>query len=173
MGSRRSPPRGAALIMAVIVVLLITIAGVAVLRFASREVAGSTSGRQEASAAICAEAAQAYLMSQWKLLGTHDVHLPPMNVVLERTTPTVLRGGHFGQDPTDSKYWDSGRGVWLDNVQVRPMDPQMLGPKQSVSDISNRIGDTVIPYRVTVHCTQGTPPDAREVEVDFGVAYGL
>jgi hypothetical protein len=172
MTSRRSQ-RGSALLVAVIVLLVIAVFGVAVVRFASREVAGSVAGRKEAAVSACAEAARTYLMGQWKLLGTHDVNIPPMRVQLESVTPTVLSGGHYGQDPSSSTYWNSAANAWISNVQVVAMDAQSVGPAQVIGDISNRIGDQVTPYRVTVHCTQGTAPNARELELEFGVQYGL
>ncbi len=47
------------------------------------------------------------------------------------------------------------------------------GAALSSNDLTNRIGETVGNYRVVVHCVQGTPPDARELEVEFAVNYGL
>lgn len=170
MPSRRLE-RGNALLMAIIVVLVITVAGVAVIRLASREVAGAQAGRKAASVSACTEAARNMLMGQWKLLGTHDVGIPPLKLVLESATPTEVRGGHYGQDPQD--FWDEDNQSWIRQVQVLPLNPLLLGTKNQANDISNRVGDAVIPYRVVVHCTQGTPPDARELELEFGVQYGL
>ena len=167
----RNLERGNALLMAVIVVLVITVAGVGLIRFASREVAGATAGRKEAAIAACVEGARAMLMGQWKLLGTHDVGIPPLKLVLESATPTEARGGHYGQDP--NAYWSASTQAWLEHVQVLPLNPLTVGTKSQVNDISNRIADTILPYRVVVHCTQGTAPDVRELELEFGVQYGL
>jgi hypothetical protein len=163
--------RGYALIMAVIVILIVTVAAVGVIRFASREVAGSIAGRKEVAVASCAEAARSVLMGQWKLLGTHDTAIPPLKLVLESVTPTQALGGHYGQDPTD--YYQESSQTWISNVQVIQLDPKTVPTGNQVRDISNSISDTVAPYRVVVHCSQGTPPDARELELEFGVLYGL
>ncbi len=167
----RASQRGNALLMVMIVLLVVTAGGVAILRFASREVAGAHAGRKEASVVACAEAARALLMGQWKLLGTHDVGIPPFSVVLESATPTQVRGGHYGQDP--NAYWDALHGVWLKEVQIIPLNPLTVGASSQSNDLSNKIGDTILPYRLVVHCTQGTPPDARELELEFAVQYGI
>ncbi len=172
MSSRRSE-HGNVLVLAIIVVLVIAVAGVGIIRYASREVAGATVGRKEAAISACVEAGRAFLMSQWKLLGTHDVGIPPVKVTLETVAPTVIEGGHYGQDPTSSLYWNAGSQTWIDNIQVIPLNPATVGIANASDDLTNRIKDQVQPYRVVVHCTQGNAPDAREVELEFGVQYGL
>ncbi|HVO19472.1 MAG TPA: hypothetical protein VMU15_09460 [Anaeromyxobacter sp.] len=175
--SIRHNERGNALLMAVIVVLVITVFGLGVVRFASRELSGAVAGRKEASVAACAEAARALLMSQWKVLGVHDVGVAPLKITLDPNSPTVVMGGHYGQDPTSAAYWNSGSQTWVQNVQVIPMNPLTVGSSYQSNDLTNRIGDTVAPFRVVVHCVQGdttsNPPESREVEVEFGVEYGL
>ncbi len=165
--------RGYALLLAVIIILVVTVASVAVIRFASREVAGANAGRKFSAVANCTEAARAMLMGQWKLLGTHDVGISPLKVTLESVTPTTVQGGHYGQDPTSAAYWNKTSGTWISNVQVTPLNPLTVGSKYQVSDLTNRIGDTVAPYRVVVHCVQGSGNDARELELEFAVQYGL
>jgi type II secretory pathway pseudopilin PulG len=174
----RRNERGNALLMAVIVVLIITVFGLGVIRFASREVSGSVAGRREAAVEACAEAARALLMSQWKLMGTHDVGVAPLKIILENVYPTVVAGGHYGQDPTSSTYWTGGSTpTWIQNVQVIPLNPLTVGSKYQSNDLTNRIADSVAPFRVVVHCVQGdpnsNPPASRELELEFGVEYGL
>jgi hypothetical protein len=166
MRSRRNE-RGAALLMSLVVVLVITAVGVAVIRFASREVAGSVAGKKGAALVSCADAARALLMSQWKLLSVTGAPLPPLDVALDGTG-TRLRGGHYGQDPTAPAFWDGNN--WVDNVQVIQLNPLTVGSYFKAHDITNRIGDQAQPYRIIVHCTQ---PDGREAEVEFGMQYGL
>ena len=159
MNSRRTE-RGNALLLAVIVVLVMAVVAVGVIRFAYQEVGGATAVRKQAAAAACAEAARGLLMSQWKLLGTQGMQLTPLNITVESSTPTYIRGGHYGQ-------------VGVTGVQVIKLNPLTVGPSTSSSDISNRIADQVQPYRVVVHCTQNTGTDTRELEIEFGVSFGL
>lgn len=169
MRSRRTE-RGSALLMAMIVVLVITAIGVAVIRFASLEVAGAHAGRKEAAVAACADAARALLMSRWRLLGTHGVTVAPLDEVLGGASPTRLRGGHYDDTPSSSANWSSTTQTWIKNVQVVRLDPLTVGSSYQVNDITNRIGDSVQSYRVVVHCAQD---DGRQLEVEFAVQYGL
>jgi hypothetical protein len=160
MATRRSE-RGVALIIAVIVVLVVTILAVGVIRYASREVAGANAGRKAAAIASCAEAARSMLMSRWRLGGEKaGPNLAPLDEQIESTGPTTLLGGHYGD-------------VSVSGVQVVRINDLTTGAALSSNDLTNRIGDTVANYRVVVHCVQGTPPDARELEVEFAVNYGL
>ena len=161
-------PRGNAMLMSLVVVLVITAAGIATVRFASREVAGAYAMRKGATLDACAETARALLMSQWKLLGTYAQAVPPVSIVLETASQTTIRGGHYDQDPSSSSYW-TGQS-WVNNVQVVPLNPLTVGGAYQVNDITNRIADMAQPYRVVVHCTQA---DGRETEVEFAVQWGL
>ncbi len=161
--------RGNALVMSIIVVLVITVAGVGIIRFVSREMAGAHAGRKEAAIEACAEAARAMLMSRWKVLGT--VGIPPVDETLEPSGPTKIKGGHYGDEPTP--YYNELTQTWIKNVQVMPLNPRTLGNAFQADDITNRIGEAALPYRVVVHCVQGTDVNAREVEVEFGLRYGL
>jgi hypothetical protein len=170
----RPNQRGSALLMSIIVILVISVIGVGVIRFASREVAGATAGRKEAAAAACAETARVLLMSQWKLLGAHGVNARPLDIPLGDASQTRVLGGHYGQKPPDdATYWNAGSGTWVKNIQVIPLDPLTVGSAYVANDLTNRIGDSVQNYRVVVHCTQGSGTDARDTEVEFGVQYGL
>jgi hypothetical protein len=174
--SPRLNQRGSALLVSIIVVLVIAAVGVGVIRFASRDLAGATGGRKEAQVAACAEAARTLLTSQWKLLGAHGVKSPPLDVLVEAATQTRLRGGHYGQNPTASTYWNSSSKTWVvngtmvNNIQVIELNPLTVGPAFVANDLTNRVGDAAQPYRIVVHCSQG---DGREVEVEFGLQYGL
>ena len=167
----RLRPRGNALLMSIIVVLVLAVAGVGVIRFVRREMAGAHAGRKEAAVQACAEAARAMLISRWKLLGDHGVALGPLDETLEPAGPTRIVGGHYGDEPTP--LWNEITRTWVKNVQVIALNPLTVGNKFQASDLTNRIGDNALPYRVVVHCVQGTDENAREVEVEFGLRYGL
>ncbi len=156
----RRQERGNALLVSVIVVLVMTVASVGVIRYASREVAGATAAKRQAALASCAEAARALLMSQWKVLGTQGMDLQPLNITVDDATPTQVLGGHYGD-------------VDIAGVQVIKLNPLTVGSSYQANDITNKIADQVQPYRVLVHCRQGSGVDAREFEVEFGVSFGL
>ncbi len=167
---RRSSERGSALLMSIVVILLVTVFGLAVVRFSAREVSGAIAGRKEAAVAACAEAARAMIMSQWKLLGANGVTVPPLDVVLDSASQTHLQGGHYDDTPGDSAHWNASSQTWVNNIQVAKLNPLTVGSSYQSNDLTNRVGDTIQSYRVVVHCTQA---DGREVEVEFGVQYGL
>ena len=169
MQTRRSE-RGSALLMSMIVVLIITAVGVAVIRFAAREVAGAQAGRKEAAVVACANAARQLLMSRWKLLGTHGTAVPPLDVLIDSASQTHLQGGHYGDSPSSSGNWNSTAGTWINNVQVVKLDPLTVGSSYEVNDITNRIADSLQSYRAVAHCTQA---DGRQSEVEFAVQFGL
>src|SRR3990172_168282 len=91
--------RGNVLLMSVIVILAITVIGLAVVRYSSREVSAAIAGRKEAAVTACAEAARSLLMSQWKLLSAHGTSVAPLNVTLDTASQTQIQGGHYGQNP--------------------------------------------------------------------------
>ncbi len=154
-------PRGNALIISIIVVLVMSVLAVGIIRFSSREVAGAIASKKLAASSSCAEAARAYIMSGWNALDpTNPIDRPPLDVTLESATPTVIRGGHYGQ-------------TGVTRVQIVKTNPNMVGPMNKVGDLTNRIGDTANVYRVVVHCVQGTGDDARELELEYAVNFGL
>ncbi|HYD41681.1 MAG TPA: hypothetical protein VEB43_12715 [Anaeromyxobacter sp.] len=158
------PARGSALMISIIVVLVITVLAVGAVRFASQEVAGAIVDRKDAAVASCAEAARARLLSELRLLGQVSItDIELLDEELEDTTPTLLRGGHYGEDPE----------VSVRSVQLRRLNDMTTGPSFSANDLTNRIGDTVGNYRVVVHCIQGRPPNDRQLEIEFGLQYGL
>ena len=85
--------RGSALVMSVLVVLVIAIIGVAVIRFASREVAGATASRKTQALVACADAGRQVIVSQFKALGISPVSLTALNMPMDANTSVV--GGHY------------------------------------------------------------------------------
>jgi hypothetical protein len=153
--------RGNALVVAVIVVLVMSVLAVGVIRFGSREVAGAISARKQAAASSCAEAARAWVMSHWNALDAGGpMDMKPVEEVLDSVTPVIMRGGHYGQ-------------VNVTGVQVIKLNPLTVGSAVQSNDLTNRIGDTATPFRVVVHCRQGDDDNARELEIEFGVNFGL
>jgi hypothetical protein len=148
--------RGSGLLLAMIVVLVITVIAVGVVRFSSRELAGAYAGRQ-------------LLLSQFRALGVQPVALTALNVPLDNpaTGQTRVLGGHYDSN------------VQVQQVSILP--DGTFGPDpNSVQDRSNRIFVTRLgsgsPYKVMVHCQDrgdGTMNSGRQLEVEFGVRFGL
>jgi hypothetical protein len=159
----RNPDRGSALLTAVIVVLVVTIIGVAIISFASREIAGATAGAQRQGLVSCAESARQLLLSRFHAVGLVPTALDPLNVTLDGTSGrTAAVGGHVDQ---------TGTAVQVSQVQFLP--DNSFGPTSRTRDITNTIsliGQGGKPLRVIVHCVDG---GGRQLEVEFGVRFGL
>lgn len=165
------PQRGSALLMSVVVVLVISLIGVGIIRFASREVAGATAGARNEALVACADAARKLLTSQFHAIGLQPTTLTALNLPLDATgsqARTLAVGGHVDT---------SGPAVQVDQVVFLP--DNAFGPSNRVRDLSNVIslaGQGGKPLRVLVHCQDGgngTPTSGRQLEVEFGVRFGL
>jgi hypothetical protein len=114
----------------------------------------------------CAEAGRQLLLSQFRAFGISPVQLTAVNVNLDPVGNTRVLGGH----------------VDANVQQVVALPPGAFGPSPfSIQDRSNAIrgmgsdfGGTG--YRVMVHCQDrgdGTLTGGRQLEVEFGVRFGL
>jgi hypothetical protein len=155
--------RGSALLTAVIVVLVVTIIGVGIISFASREIAGATAGAQRQGLVSCAESARLLLVSRFHAVGLVPTAVEPLNVMLDGTGGRVTAvGGHVDQGAST---------VQVSQVQFLP--DNAFGPTSRTRDITNTvslIGQGGKPLRVVVHCVDG---GGRQLEVEFGVRFGL
>ena len=157
--------RGSALVMSIIVVLVIAVIGVAIIRFSSREVAGATASRKTQALAACADAGRQVIVSQFKALGISPVSLTALDLPMDANTRVV--GGHY----------DGNVRV----TQVVSLPGTSFGPDPgAVHDISNRVlvtGGGGKPLKVIVHCQQGgvggDPLTGRQLEVEFGIRFGI
>jgi type II secretory pathway pseudopilin PulG len=163
--------RGSALLMSMVVVVVITIIGVAVIRFSTREVAGATAGARHEALVACAEAGRKLLTSQFHAIGMAPTTLDALNTPLDGAAGvgrTMAVGGHV-----DSV----AAAVQVDQVVFLP--DNAFGPSTRVRDLSNVIslaGQGGKPLRVLVHCQDGSansPTGGRQLEVEFGVRFGL
>ncbi|HEY7726473.1 MAG TPA: hypothetical protein VH880_14145 [Anaeromyxobacteraceae bacterium] len=169
---RRSAQRGSALLMSVIVVLVITVIGVGIIRFASREVSGATAGARHESLVACADAGRRLLLSRFHALGVAPSAIEALNVTLDSTTSaarTRVIGGHIDSfDPNTVKV-----------TQVTDLPPNAFGPTVAVRDLTNvvfKTGGGGKPMKVVVHCQDagdGTATGGRQLEVEFGVRFGF
>ena len=158
--TRRSQ-RGGTLIFSLIVVLAVTAIGVAMIRFASLELSAATAGRKHQELVSCADAGRKLLLSQFKLLGAPVTQISALNANLDDRT--IASAGHYD-------------GVNV--VQVSPLPGWTAGPTKP-STANWRIRTESLggnPYKVVVHCQvagDGTPTSGRQLEVEFGVRFGL
>lgn len=176
--SRRAQ-RGAALVLAIIVVLVATVIGVGILRIGTREMAGASAGARRQAVVACAEAARQLLLSRFHALGQDVETLEPLNVSLDGAGGlTRAVGGHIGEDPAAPSATDPARPL-IQITQVSPLPPRAFGPTSSVRDLTNiitRTGQGGRPFKVMVHCVDhgdGTPTGGRQLEIEFGVRFGL
>lgn len=160
----RPPPmsprsqRGSGLLLAVIVVLVITVVGIGVLRFASRELAGADAGRKHEALVQCADAGRELLLSQFRLAGMAPTELTPLNVQLDTAGNVFARGGHIGT-------------IGVGQVELLNVADSDVESSGDITNIANPqfAGKKGKPYRTVVHCDD----HGRELEVEFRVRFGL
>jgi hypothetical protein len=159
----RTRPHGSALLIAIITVLVITVLAVGIIRFASRESVGASAAAHEQALVACAEAARLQLMSQFHALGFQPTSLTALNVTLSGTT--AAQGGHY-DTPVGN--------IVIDQVTYLPENA--AGPSSAARDltgISSLIGQGGKPMKVVVHCQDGVINGGRQLEVEFGIRFGL
>ncbi|GEJ55662.1 hypothetical protein [Anaeromyxobacter diazotrophicus] len=152
---------GSALLFTLLVMTAILAVAVAMIRYSALELSASTAGRKQQELVACAEAGRTLLLSKFKLLGAPVTEVLPLNVALD--SRTQLAAGHY-----------DGASV----VQVSPLPAWAAGPtKPSTANWriqAQSLGGT--PYKVVVHCQvggDGTPTSGRQLEVEFGIRFGL
>ena len=159
----RTRQHGSALLIAVIAVLVITVISVGIIRFASRESVGASAAAHEQALSACAEAARLQLLGQFHALGFQPSALTALNVTLSGTT--IVQGGHY-DTPVGN--------IVVDQVTYLP--DAASGPSSAARDltgISSLIGQGGKPMKVVVHCQDGTLGGGRQLEVEFGIRFGL
>jgi hypothetical protein len=168
----RKLERGSALVIATIVVLIIAVIGVGMVRFTQRETAGALAGQRADAVSACAAAAERLLESRFHVLGVAPTDLTVLNVRLDGVGGRqVALGGHIGADPTQA----------LATIkQVEQLPSGSVVRRNTMSDETNwtsnmsREGGQAL--KVTVHCQEGdtsTPTSGRQLEIEYGVNFGL
>ena len=169
----RHRQRGSALIIAVIVVLIIAVIGVGMVRFTQRQVAGALAGTRGDAVSACAEAARKLLESRFHALAVKQpLEIDALNVRLDGPEGRMAAvGGHIDADPAQ---------LLVTVKQVEAMGSSSVKTTMEAGDLTNTIGwrgkGTGTPLRVTVHCQEGdlsTPTSGRQVEIEYGVKFGL
>lgn len=163
----KAQPRGSALIISIIVMMVVAVIGVGMIRYAGRELAGSIAGTHERALAECAEAARLQLLAQFHALGFQPTSVAPLSAKLGTTgtATTTAVGGHY-DTPTG--------GVQIEQVSYLP--DSAAGPVTTVRDltgISSLIGQGGRPIKVVVLCDDGVSNGGRQLEMEFGIKFGL
>ncbi len=181
MTPRPSGQRGSALVIAIVAILVITVIGVGMIRISTRELAGANAGSRRQALVACAEAARQVLMSRFHALGLSPTSVQALNLPLDGDTTSGMAyavGGHIGEDPTTMSLIDPSKTeVQVDQVGLLPENA--FGKTTSVRDLTNIVplaGQGGKPLKVMVHCIDhgdGTPTGGRQLEVEFGVRFGL
>jgi len=158
--------RGSTLVLAVIVVLIVTVMAIGMVRFAASETAGAVGGARRGALVQCAEAARQLLVSKFHALGLQPAEITALNVPLQGPGGSTLAlGGHV-----DTMNVTIG--------QVTYLPPNVFGPAPA-SDASNvvrLVGQGGKPMKVVVHCqdgADGTATGGRQLEIEFGIRFGL
>ncbi len=165
---RHDSQRGSALVIAVIVIMVMAVIGVAMLRFGARELAGSTALQRQQALSACADAGRQIILSQFRAVGPPPTELPALDQPIDPSTGTRVVGGHY-----DSP------GVVV--AQVSALPETAFGPDRGgVNSLGNRIfvtGGGAKPMKVIVHCQvggqAGDPTSGRQLEVEFGLRFGI
>ena len=175
---RPSTQRGSALILAMIVVMVVAVIGVGMVRYGAREVAGAAAGARHQSLAACADAARELLLSRFHALGASPTSLQAINVPMDgpaASASTWAIGGHV--DITGTITGPTGQ---VQVTQVVLLPDAAFGPSNRARDLSNVIsvaGQGGRPLKVVVHCqdhgSTTDPTSGRQLEVEFGVRFGL
>jgi type II secretory pathway component PulK len=150
-------PRGMALVMAMIVVVLVTLLVAGAISFTGTERAAAEVQTQEDTMSSCVQAARNLFLSK---LSTYPVDLPEKISFDEDLRGTQLRTGHYGT---------------VAKVSAQNVSAAMQDPNRNVRDLSN--GDTgqggTRFYTVTAVCRETPDPSSPEREIEFMVRVGL
>jgi len=159
-------PRGSALVISVVVVLILSVLAVALIRYASAEVSGAQGGARRAAVVQCAEAARQLLLSKFHAIGVDPTQILALNMPLDGPGgQTLALGGHIDSTPPNGAI-----GATVGQVAVLP--PTAVGPTMLPSSIGqggSPSGSGPKTYKVVVHCQDGTIGGGRQLEVEFAV----
>lgn len=166
---RTSNERGSALLLAIVVVMVGAVIGVAMMRFGVREVAGATAAQRQQALSACADLGRQVITSRFRAVGLAPVALEPLSEPVDGGKNLTILGGHFGTDVPNMQ---------LEQVNYLP-DAAFGVDAGAVQSITNRVfvsGGGARPMKVVVRCKMGgddTPGSGRQLEVEFGLRFGI
>ena len=152
---RRASDRGSALLIAIVLVAVMAIVGLALVNRTTTEIDAIGSKRHYDVAIACADGARQMLMSSFRTFGT-----TPASLTLDKTVGDKrLTTGHYDTFALQSVVATTGSAAGA------------VGATDIVNRTSRtRLGGQV--YRMTVVCTDSTAA-SRQSEVEFVVRFGL
>lgn len=161
-------PRGSVLLVVVVVLLVLAVIGAGIMTLASRETVDASAAQRQQALVACAEAGRQLLLSRFRTIGTPPTSIQPLDESIDTAGRLRVVGGHF--DTT---------GIQV--TQVTGLPEFAFGvDRGAVQSLTNRIvgtGGGAKPLKVVVHCQQGgtpgQPASGRQLEVEFGLRFGL
>ena len=166
---RTMSQRGSALLLAIVVVLVGAVIGVAMMRFGVREVAGATAIQRQQALSACADLGRQVITSRFRAVGLAPVALDPLSEPVDGGKNLTLLGGHYGTTTS---------GMTLEQVNYLP-DAAFGADNSAIQGITNRVflsGGGARPMKVVVRCKMGgsdDPDSGRQLEVEFGLRFGI
>ncbi len=157
MSFKLPTPRGMALVMAMIVVVLITLLVAGAISFTGTERAASGVQAQEDTLSSCVQAARNLFVSRMNML---DAEGPSRIVFNENLRGVRLATGHFSR---------------LNQVSATDVSGSMKDPYRDVQDISNTQTHkpATLFYTVTAMCRETDDLASPEREIEFMVRVGI
>lgn len=151
----RHSERGSALVVAIVIVAILAVVGLALTRRTTNEMEAVGGKRYYDSAVTCADGAREMLLSQFRTSG-----MGPTSLTLDQTVDTKrMTSGHYDQ---------------FAMATIVPAAGTLAGAV-GVNDIANRISRASLGgqiYRMSVVCTDSSGTN-RQSEVEFLVRFGL
>jgi Tfp pilus assembly protein PilX len=160
-----SHPRGTALVMAMIVVVLITLLVAGAISFTGTERGASQIQSQEDQMSACVQATRNLFLSRMRLLPASSVELVSFDETLNGEALVATR--HFSGAPTNpgiatlKAVTDATATVQDPNVNVESIDQRPGNPQNTKF------------YAITAVCKESADPGSPEREVEFLVRVGL
>lgn len=158
---RSNAPRGMALVMALLVVVLVTLLVAGALAFTGTERNAAVLQTREDSLSACTQAARNLFLARLRVLTPGSAGQVQLN---DAYGPGLIRTGHFSGSPTTPT---------LTHVERLPANA-VGASRGAARDISNTLGDAAEGaywYSVTALCQEY--PGGPEREVEFVVRVGL
>lgn len=158
------PHRGSALVIALILVTVLSLVGLALINRANTEIDAVSAKRHYDLTSSCAEAARQLVISKFAQAGANLGTLG-MQITLGNLN---LYTGHYSPP-------DGGSGYLADGGVVPLLGAAGGATSGGATDVANKIQKTSLgtsPYRVTVVC-QDANNVTRQTEVEFVINYGL
>lgn len=172
IAARRRAERGSALVLAVVLVVVLGVVGLAVVTRANKDTDAVLAKRQYDQSVACADTARELLMSQFRAYGVSPLDLTLKTKVGDKT----LASGHYADSAQGGAAPYTVSGASVKSVEVAAGSGANA---TGVTDIANRIGRVGLGgavYRFTVVCSAPAPGgsgEARKNEVEYLVRFGL